>query len=613
MLDDESLLLLGRADSQVKVRGHRVELDEVTHHIQELLQIQDATTILNAGALVSFVHLAPGTVAQDIVPMLFTSLSQKLPRYMVPTYIVPLSEGLPFTTTHKLDTRRLLSIYDEAERFAHTIFDEEHDNHAWTDTAREIASIISQVAGVPLGDISPNTSIFHLGLDSISAIKISAAIAKRGLSPINVSTIMRKGSSAGIAEVIEHALSKTSEPQSIDSSNRFQQVLSKISEIENTVLQGLDFVAEEIEDLLPCTSLQEGILLETMRANDVNYINHSIISLQSEISSQKLHRACQELVDRTPTLRTCFAFTSDTNLPCLQVILRNHVVDWTTEHSSDVEASLYKWKRDVHRSTLLHRPPVKFLELIAPEAHYLVISLHHSLFDGWSLSLIHDDLENIYFGGELMPRPANRGILQAIYNGHVNFEREYERWSHTFENFSPSSLPVLSTSLDPMQTIFEDALKVPLTEINSFATKNAKSVLSLLQTSWAILLAQIVGLRDICFANVVSGRTLPIDGSEEAIMPLFNVLPIRIDLDRHSSIESLSTALHELSLSSLENPHFPLRRIRQAARLSHGEDLFDTILILQKPQNEPRTKLIKSLSDDGDSNVGNSRHVAKLF
>lgn len=147
MLDDESLLLLGRADSQVKVRGHRVELDEVTHHIQELLQIQDATTILNAGALVSFVHLAPGTVAQDIVPMLFTSLSQKLPRYMVPTYIVPLSEGLPFTTTHKLDTRRLLSIYDEAERFAHTIFDEEHDNHAWTDTAREIASIIYHLSG----------------------------------------------------------------------------------------------------------------------------------------------------------------------------------------------------------------------------------------------------------------------------------------------------------------------------------------------------------------------------------------------------------------------------------------------------------------------------------
>jgi non-ribosomal peptide synthetase component F len=127
--------------------------------------------------------------------------------------------------------------------------------------------------------------------------------------------------------------------------------------------------------------------------------------------------------------------------------------------------------------------------------------------------------------------------------------------------------------------------------------------LSILQAAWAILLQRLTGSEDICFGNVVSGRTLPVDRIDEILAPLFNVLPIRLKSKQDSLLDSILDALQRTNDKHLEAPHYPLRRILKVAGGDGSSQLFDTILILQKPVETEETIFYKGLDDQGDSNV----------
>ena len=99
---------LGRADNQVKIRGHRVELGEVESALRKHAAIKDcAVAVLPHGndkMLVAYLVLrqSPGPSAEELRPFLLTSL----PEPMVPARYVPI-ENLPLTPSGKLDRRAL--------------------------------------------------------------------------------------------------------------------------------------------------------------------------------------------------------------------------------------------------------------------------------------------------------------------------------------------------------------------------------------------------------------------------------------------------------------------------------------------------------------------------
>ncbi|WP_188189741.1 amino acid adenylation domain-containing protein [Nonomuraea sp. SYSU D8015] len=95
---DAGLEFLRRADTQVKVRGHRVELGEVEAAMEELPGVRQAVAAVSRDALVAF-------VVGDC-PGLRTRLTAVLPAYMVPTRVIPL-DSLPLTPNGKIDRRAL--------------------------------------------------------------------------------------------------------------------------------------------------------------------------------------------------------------------------------------------------------------------------------------------------------------------------------------------------------------------------------------------------------------------------------------------------------------------------------------------------------------------------
>jgi amino acid adenylation domain-containing protein len=195
---------LGRIDSQVKIRGFRIELDEIRSVLLEDPAVRSAAVLVRrddpAGAATARID-AYVTLACGGDP---TGVRERaagiLPAYMLPATVTAL-DALPLTANGKLDAAKLPapaalrpSRPDEATR-----------TDAADDLTASLTAIWSDVLGVPVG---PDDDFFELGGNSLSAVRIGAALRARGLPSLRLRELYRhptvRGAVANIGGTDEH-------------------------------------------------------------------------------------------------------------------------------------------------------------------------------------------------------------------------------------------------------------------------------------------------------------------------------------------------------------------------------------------------------------------------
>ncbi|MEV5975404.1 amino acid adenylation domain-containing protein [Streptomyces sp. NPDC052114] len=160
---------LGRADSQVKVNGHRVELGEIEARLNALDHVRSSAASVTAhgGGIVAHVTLAPDPPA-DWPERSLAVLRGELPSYMVPFALVALDE-IPLTANGKVDHRRLAAVpVRSAPR------PPEDARHTGVHL-QEVASCWAEVLGRPAG----NEGFFASGGSSVEAIRLLSALRGR--------------------------------------------------------------------------------------------------------------------------------------------------------------------------------------------------------------------------------------------------------------------------------------------------------------------------------------------------------------------------------------------------------------------------------------------------
>ncbi|ORJ57954.1 non-ribosomal peptide synthetase [Mycobacterium simiae] len=190
---DGQLQYLGRADEQVKIRGYRIELGEVQAVLAALDGVQAAAVVAREDRpgdkrLVGYV-----TVTGDVDPaQLRSALGEGLPPYMVPSAIVVL-DTLPRTVNGKLDKRALPAPeYQNAVRYT----------PPETPTEEIVAGIYGQVLG--LERVGVENSFFDLGGDSLSAMRVVAAINTAFDSNLSVRTLFEAPSVRSVSHRLDH-------------------------------------------------------------------------------------------------------------------------------------------------------------------------------------------------------------------------------------------------------------------------------------------------------------------------------------------------------------------------------------------------------------------------
>lgn len=190
---DGSLQYAGRADAQVKIRGHRVEPGEIAAALESHPAVRHAGVLVRQrrGVPQLTAYVAADDAARVSAPQLRGVLGTRLPRYMVPQRIVVVDE-IPLTPNGKLDEAALAAA-DTADTFS-------AESEPETPTESLVAEVLSEVLGITRVDVTAD--FLQLGLDSIMALSVVQAARARGMA-LRARLVLECGNVRELAEAID--------------------------------------------------------------------------------------------------------------------------------------------------------------------------------------------------------------------------------------------------------------------------------------------------------------------------------------------------------------------------------------------------------------------------
>ncbi|KAL7785912.1 putative non-ribosomal peptide synthetase [Trichoderma ceciliae] len=603
MLPDKSLVILGRIDDQLKLKGQRIEASEVNSVITSNSSVHAAVTTLvrrENGAvdqLASFYTFSleagdeecrtvkPDTEAQH---SLFANLLSKLPPYMIPSYLIPVSR-IPLTSSGKVDRRELQSCFESLvqeylETVSSTIVTQ--DDAEWNKTELMITDVIAQCLNVPRSDIGRWTPFATIGLDSISAIGVSRRLNSRLDYRVAISAILRHSSVAQLARFLDERSEKVGSAK---------DVIFFSDSFMNEVRRSFSQEPYSIAEILPCSPLQEAML----SYGQGSYYNRILLRLHIPVDEMRGY--WNEMIRRHGTLRTCFITTDSVKFPIAQVLLDDWIIEWK---ALNVDGPLLDDAVDEHLASLpdpldTKVPPLSFAVIKQQESTFLSFICHHALYDGVAMERLWREVEALASGKVLLPPLSYSPFLQEALGLPDDIETF---WIDHFRGYAPFNLFVQPSRGRITQCTHQDTLDVPYGEIKDRLRSFGVSLLSICQAAWADVLAVTSESSDVCFGLVMNGRTLDIEGLDRLVAPCFNTVPLRKDVSTSSRNIDLAKSFHRLN-SDLQKYQFSPLKLVQKLAAKDGLRLFDTLLLLQSPSEDMDTRIWALEEDSGEMDV----------
>jgi amino acid adenylation domain-containing protein/non-ribosomal peptide synthase protein (TIGR01720 family) len=588
------MMYLGRKDSQVKVslsvntklrrlglillklNGQRIELGEIEHHLklnlpadaQSAVELVKFTDSKATKALVAFLCLteqpagsvneAPSAIGdmddevRTMAKKMEQALSNALPAYYVPSMFLPVTT-MPMTTSGKLDRKILrqlaqsipddqLHIYRLAGKSGRA-----PSGRAEVTLARMWASVLN------LGPdaVGADDSFFRLGGDSIGAMRLVTASRKEGivLTVANIFAHPKLSDMAASAvllssdELLEH-----DQPDTVP----FELLP------EDARSQVIDFAASEcgvfpdsIEDIYPCSQLQEGLIALSTKEPGA-YVAETIYRLPQDVDIDRFREAWNKVIASESILRTRIIYTE--NCGFLQVVVRG-AVEWQSfEDVQDIN--------DTHRQLpAKHGGPLASYAIVGERTSspFFVWTAHHAVYDGWSLPALLFKVETCYRQQQQQPLASIPYSRFVKYLSTIDAKQSDQFWTSMFENITAPQFPQLPNPDYQVQASSQIEYTVPV------ARKSGMEITmpSMIRAAWGLLLATYSGSDDVLWGETNSGREVPVPGIEDIIGPTIATSPVRLRLERKSTVGEYLRFVQRQSSAALPFQFAGLQHIRK--------------------------------------------------
>ena len=614
MMTDDTLEYLRREDDQTKIRGQRLELGEISEAIRSiaattlgLKKIDVATMIAqhpklskpqlvgffvpvhSSNRVSDFLEISSSTSEYTSAIKIQADCRKVLPAYMVPDVVIPLTKLPLAPSSGKADLKRLKALFADispADMMHHTSSDEylqsESSRRELTEAERNVRSVVTSTLSVNGVEISANTNVFRLGLDSLSAISLAIKLQKLGYE-CTVSSVLRN-------PLIEQlALLPKKDPNKKATMERHTQILSNLADLESRfrASHSNNLGTLLIQAVKPCLPLQETLVATSLKdKSGTLYVNHLMLGLSTDIDHARLYKAWGRVVANHEILRTCFQEFENS---IVQVILEyedSQSISWTEIAASNPESASRlqqsKAATDII-SAIASKVPMR-LTLFRPPSDdacsILLFSIHHALYDGESMAMILQELNLQYHSADSPDHTSFDLMIEYVLS--QDQEKSKAFWMDYLANYQPISI------LDRTDTLEEDInidhfptvdriLTTTLIELEDFSSSICGTLTSTIQAVFGVILAQTLKTQDVVFGVVLSGRTVPIENPHTIVAPCITTIPQRVSLNTgYSVIADLIKEAQHGFVTSLEFQHTALRDIHRW--LGAEKPLFDCLV-----------------------------------
>src|SRR6185369_15405549 len=275
-----------------------------------------------------------------------------------------------------------------------------------------------------------------------------------------------------------------------------------------------------VEDLYPLAPLQEGMLFHALYApEEGSYVTQMTCELVGALDLTAFRRAWQEVMDRHAVLRTGFVWEGLER--SLQLVHRSvpvplDVQDWSGLSAAEQQEQWDDYLReDRRRGFAMSQAPLMRLALVRTGAmvHSWLWSSHHSLLDGWCLSLLFKEVLSFYeafrAGRELsLPRPRPyRDYIGWLERQDLAETESF--WRRELAGYTEPALLALAATDNAQEGHGEAHAAVSAettSTLRALARQQHLTLNTVMQGAWSILLSRYTGADDIVFGSVVSGR-----------------------------------------------------------------------------------------------------------
>ncbi|YBV93674.1 amino acid adenylation domain-containing protein (plasmid) [Bacillus sp. PK9-021] len=632
-----NLHFLGRKDKQVKIRGYRIELPAIESMLENIDDIESAavcviTNKVGSKEICSCVTVRNNKeIGQDEIRQKFSHIA---PSYIVLSHII-IKESLPINKNGKIDYGKITELFKYKNSANNTISVE---SNSISNEARLI-EIVKKCTGFDIHDIS--TSFFDLGIDSLMAVYLARDINNAfgikinavdilanpnildlmvflesssnddlGISLSNTISINRNTTSdkVKLTEIIEkytgfdiHDTSTSFFDLGIDSlmavylardiNNAFGTKISAVDILANPNILDLMVLLESspnndlhvikkrsLEKKLPILNQQKSLFVEfNLNPNSVRYNVPLLIKVEGEISIEKLTDALHKIVKRHDALRVQFSMSGT---EVFQNIVDN--ADFKITHlegSPDL-------KELIKPFNLLAELPFRFVIIEDKDCTWLFMDFHHIVVDGASLSVIINDLNNLYNGNEFTD--ININYATVVEKSNEEFQKNRNQcidfWERYLRNYNGmSELPVdkqdeLGISHKSNKFTFKINEERTAT-LRKWCQKNNITIFEGLLQVYACTLHAITSSSEVIFAT--PSREYLASSNEPIVAMLTNTLWVHSEVKKDESIrDSIDNFIRHLR-ESQKYQNVPINEIHQIIKDNNKEtsDTFTDTLI----------------------------------
>ncbi|MCP3144849.1 non-ribosomal peptide synthetase, partial [Pyxidicoccus xibeiensis] len=354
-----------------------------------------------------------------------------------------------------------------------------------------------------------------------------------------------------------------------------------------------------VEDLYPLSPMQQGMLFHALLTpGRDDYFEQVTWVFQTPLELGAFRRAWEALLERHTSLRTSFIWKGLASP--LQRVHTRVELPWTQQDWRDLTHAQQQSRLDAFleedkaKGFDLTRPPLMRMAVMRldEQAHQFVWSLHHLLMDGWSLGVLMRELFALYdaFSRGQAPRTERA----TPYREYIAWLQRQDLagaeafWRPALEGFTaPTPLPGGKATVrvehgvaQPVERRF-DVPTPTMAALQGFARQHQLTLNTLVQASWAVLLARHSGEQDVVFGTTVAGRPTDLPGVEQMLGQFINSLPMRVRLPPDAALVPWLKQLQENNLEMRQYEYSPLVQVQGWSQVPRGTPLFESLLVFE--------------------------------
>ncbi|EPS26135.1 hypothetical protein PDE_01071 [Penicillium oxalicum 114-2] len=587
--DNDTLHYIGRKDREVKIHGQRIDLQEIEHLANQYQrQVAAVVDVINLGEnsstnkiLIMFmsrsttgISLSSKDLECEEIPedAAMRALSKdmkvwlqgRLPSYMIPTKYLWVNQ-FPLTRTDKLDRRALLNIGTASftQKSSDDLDEKQSNTQCHGDGAQVsdfsskenlLQTVFAEVLGRSAKLISSHDKFYELGGNSLAAIEVVGRAGSRGLK-VAVAEIIRSQTPHQIARAAE----ETTEIQGILPFSLLES--SYAEEALSVAADQCQVSVNDIEDIYPCTPLQEGFMSMASKRPGA-FIGTYRFSIPPPTSVARLRGAWERLWMEHPILRTRIVKMKNETL--MQVVITENLVCRDSIHAPAGQEEMGIGSRLARITFDTSKAPVVF-----------ILTIHHAIFDGWTYLQLLEDLHTLYEDQSLSSRPPFTQYIKYLSLSESNETISF--WEKELDGYQCSKFPSSSLrrpSASPQWLATSHLVSLTDGEVDWKLANQIK-------LAWALVISSETSSNDIVYGLTTNGRSAPVPGIDRMAGPTMTTFPFRTQLKPDLTVQQMLIGLQEHDISLMPYEHTGLKGIAESGPDSAWACSFGNLLTIR--------------------------------